>query len=98
MAEALNINILIAGRPFKLKVSADEETYVRQAAKIINDKIAEYQQTLLNRDKQDFLSMICLQFATEVLQNRNKLTNASIDKKLDQLEATLDQHLGITLF
>ncbi|MFN8283782.1 MAG: cell division protein ZapA [Chitinophagales bacterium] len=98
MAEQLNINLLIAGRPYKLKVSSDEEGYVRQAAKDINDKIAEYQKTLLTRDRQDFLSMIALQATADVLQNKNKATNANIDSKLDELEAILDKQLGLTLF
>jgi cell division protein ZapA (FtsZ GTPase activity inhibitor) len=98
MAEHLNINLLIAGRPYKLKVAQDEEGYVRQAAKEINDKIAEYQKTLLTRDRQDFLSMIALQATTDVLQNKNKATNANIDTKLDELEIILDKALGLTLF
>lgn len=98
MAEPLNINLLIAGRPYKLKVAPDEEGYVRQAAKEINDKIAEYQKTLLTRDRQDFLSMIALQATTEVLQNKNRATNANIEAKLDELEAILDKQLGLTLF
>ena len=79
-------------------MSTEEEGYVRQAAKDINDKIAEYQKTLLTRDRQDFLSMIALQSTAEVLQNKNKATNANIDAKLDELEALLDKQLGITLF
>lgn len=98
MAEHLNINLLIAGRPYKLKVAQDEEGYVRQAAKDINDKIADYQKTLLTRDRQDFLSMIALQATTEVLQSKNKATNANIDAKLDELEILLDKALGLTLF
>lgn len=98
MAEHLNINLLIAGRPYKLKVAQDEEGYVRQAAKEINDKIADYQKTLLTRDRQDFLSMIALQATTDVLQNKNKATNANIDTKLDVLEIILDKALGLTLF
>jgi len=79
-------------------VSPEEEGYVRQAAKNINDKIAEYQKTLLTRDRQDFLSMIALQSTAETLQNKNKATNANIDAKLDELEALLDKQLGLTLF
>jgi cell division protein ZapA (FtsZ GTPase activity inhibitor) len=79
-------------------VSPEEEGYVRQAAKDINDKIAEYQKTLLTRDRQDFLSMIALQSGAEVLQNKNKATNANIDAKLDELEVILDKQLGLTLF
>jgi len=81
-----------------LKVTPEEEGYVRQAAKDINDKIAEYQKTLLTRDRQDFLSMIALQSTAEALQNKNRATNANIDAKLDELEALLDKELGLTLF
>lgn len=99
MAEANNINILIAGRPYKLKVAADEESFVRQAAKEINDKVTEYQQSLLNRDKQDFLSMIALQTMTDILQSKNRISNsAALEAKFDELEQLLDKQLGLTLF
>ncbi|MCB0513742.1 MAG: cell division protein ZapA [Bacteroidetes bacterium] len=99
MAEQNNINIMVAGRPYKLKVSAEEESFVRQAAKEINDKISEFQKTLLTRDKQDFLSMIALQTTADMLQSKNKITNsASLETKFDELEQLLDRSLGITLF
>ena len=99
MAEQNNINIIVAGRPYKLKVSGDEESFVRQAAKEINDKISEFQKTLLTRDKQDFLSMIALQTTADMLQSKNKITNsASLEAKFDELEQLLDKSLGITLF
>jgi cell division protein ZapA (FtsZ GTPase activity inhibitor) len=72
---------------------------VRQAAKEINDKISEYQRTLLTRDKQDFLSMIALQATTDVLQSKHKISNtASLEAKFDELEQLLDRSLGLTLF
>lgn len=99
MAEANNVNIMIAGRPYKLKVTAEEESFVRLAAKEINDKISEYQKTLLTRDRQDFLSMIALQASAEILQTKNKISNAaSLEAKFDELEQLLDKSLGITLF
>jgi cell division protein ZapA len=99
MADQNNINIIIAGRPYKLKVSSDEESFVRQAAKEINDKVSEYQKTLLTRDKQDFLSMIALQSTADIIQSKNKITNlSSLETKFDELEQLLDKSLGITLF
>ncbi|QQR97679.1 MAG: cell division protein ZapA [Sphingobacteriales bacterium] len=99
MAQASNINIIVAGRPYKLKVSADEESFVRQAAKEINDKISEYQKTLLTRDKQDFLSMIAIQTTADIIQSKNKISNSSsLEAKFDELEQILDKALGITLF
>jgi cell division protein ZapA (FtsZ GTPase activity inhibitor) len=99
VATANNINIIVAGRPYKLKVVADEESFVRQAAKEINDKISEYQKTLLTRDKQDFLSMIALQTTADIIQSKNKISNTtSLEAKFDELEQVLDKALGITLF
>jgi cell division protein ZapA (FtsZ GTPase activity inhibitor) len=57
----LNINLNIAGRPYKLKVSHDEEALVRKTAKAINDKITSLQQQYFSQDKQDFLAMIALE-------------------------------------
>ena len=42
--EMVNINVVIADRPYRLKINQEEEDKVRDIAKAINDKIKEYTQ------------------------------------------------------
>jgi cell division protein ZapA len=93
--DQLNINVLVAGRPYKLKVEAGEEGIVRQAAKNVNDKVQEYQQQFFTKDKQDFLAMIALQTGVEALKpkNNNEGDSQFWAEKLDALNDLLDQHL-----
>ena len=41
----------------------EEEEIIRRAAKLINDRVKEYQENYAVRDKQDLLAMIALHFA-----------------------------------
>ena len=49
----ISIKINIADRVYPLKVSMEEEEIVRRAAKLINDRIKEFQENYAVRDKQD---------------------------------------------
>jgi|694.fasta_scaffold62175_3 hypothetical protein len=61
----ININVMLAERLYPLSIEPSEEATVRQAAKMINDKIKSYQQLYAAKDKQDFLAMIALTFAVD---------------------------------
>jgi cell division protein ZapA len=56
---------MLAERLYPLSIEPSEEATVRQAAKMINDKIKSYQQLYAAKDKQDFLAMIALTFAVD---------------------------------
>ncbi len=47
----ISIKINIADRVYPLKVNMEEEEVIRRAAKIINDRIKEYQDNYAVRDK-----------------------------------------------
>jgi cell division protein ZapA (FtsZ GTPase activity inhibitor) len=86
----ISIKINIADRVYPLKVNTEEEEVIRRAAKIINDRIKEYQDNYAVRDKQDLLSMCVLHYATATLKAENRVMNADAevsDKvyELDQL-------------
>lgn len=71
----ISIKINIADRVYPLKVNMDEEEVIRRAAKIINDRIKEYQENYAVRDKQDLLSMCVLHYATATLKAEKKVIN-----------------------
>jgi len=54
--EMVRITVLIAGRPYPLKINKKDEPTIRRLVKEANDKVQEFQQ-LYKKDKQDLLSM-----------------------------------------
>ena len=92
-----NITVLIAGRPYPLKIKLDDEPAIRKIVKEVNEKINHFQLTYTNKDKQDCLSMALLTYAVDLYKNTpkgNPVSDTSIDSKLSQLEKILDQFLN----
>jgi cell division protein ZapA len=86
----ISIKINIADRVYPLKVNTEEEEIIRKAARLINERIKDYQDNYAVRDKQDLLSMCVLHYATQVLQAEKKGNREDTDltakvEALDQL-------------
>ncbi len=75
----ISIKINIADRVYPLKVNMEEEEVVRRAAKLINDRIKEYQENYAVKDKQDLLSMCVLHYATTSIKAEKKASNEDTD-------------------
>ena len=80
MEEQININVIIADRPYRLKIKPSEEENVRRAAKQVNDKVKNFQNTYDAKDKQDYLAMAALLFAVDALGAGQQVE--SFDEKL----------------
>jgi cell division protein ZapA (FtsZ GTPase activity inhibitor) len=76
----ISIKINIADRVYPLKVNMEEEEIIRRAAKLINDRIKEYQENYAVKDKQDLLSMCVLHYATTSLKAEQKLPKKFISE------------------
>ncbi len=90
-----SITVLIAGRPYPLKVKADDEATVRRIVREINEKINRFQLTYTNKDKQDCLAMALLTYAVDL--HKVSVTGAKNDDlsaRLTQMENLLDQLLA----
>ena len=95
MAELLPVNILIADRTYRLRVSQQDEEILRRTVKLINDKIVEYKTQLAGKDMQDYVSMALLWFATSQSKNAGLLLQESDDEKsIDSIESILDKALA----
>lgn len=60
----LSIKINIANRVYPLTVKTEEEEAIRKTAKMINERIREYEQDYAVKDKQDLLAMCALEYGT----------------------------------
>ena len=94
MAE-LSIKVTIANRVYPLKINFSEEENIRKAAKLINEKVKEYEENFSVRDKQDLLAMTALQFANEALGSNTKISSevGSISEELSELDNLISSHL-----
>ena len=87
----ISIKINIADRVYPLKINVEEEEVVRRAAKLINDRIKEYQENYAVKDKQDLLSMCVLHYATSTLKAEKKASNedTEVAERVYNLDALL---------
>ena len=87
----ISIKINIADRVYPLRINMEEEEIVRRAAKLINDRIKEFQENYAVRDKQDLLSMCVLHYATTTLKAEQKGMNedTEVAEKVYQLDQLL---------
>lgn len=88
----ISIKINIADRIYPLRVAMEEEEIIRQAAKVINDRIKEFQESYAVRDKQDLLSMCVLHYATGMIKAERKLgeDNMEVSNRIAELESLLE--------
>ena len=87
----ININLLISGRSYPLKIKPDEEEIVRRAAKRVNEKVQEFQEQYAAKDKQDYLAMAALMSEIELQANKEKVTisDSTFFDKLREIDAML---------
>ena len=90
MAEVA-LKVLIGGRVYPLTVKQEEEQRVQEVAKLINDKMKEFELNYSVRDKQDLLAMCALNLlVTE--QNTHKKA-PELEKELLQLDLFVSDYL-----
>jgi cell division protein ZapA (FtsZ GTPase activity inhibitor) len=94
--ETKHITVLIAGRPYPLKINTSDEPAIRKIVKEVNEKLNRFQLTYTNKDKQDCLSMTLLTYAVELHKAKQLHNNddSSLNGKLSQLNALLDNVLS----
>lgn len=88
------VNILIADRNYRVKISPQDEESVRKTAALINQKMIEFKGMYAGSDMQDYISMVLLWFTTEQQQNGQKLYEMeSIQAQIDGMSAAIDKVL-----
>ncbi len=91
--DSKQLTVTIAGRPYPLKIKANDEGVIRQIVKEVNEKVNKFQLTYANREKQDCLAMALLAYAVD-LHKATSLTAASspeISDRLSRIESLLDE-------
>lgn len=94
-ANEISIKVTIGDRQYPLTINAGEEEYIRNAAKMINDKAKFYLENFAVKDKQDSIALAALDFTAEMLSvNQDKTTQTNlVDQKLVRFQQLIDSAL-----
>jgi len=88
--EMKSITVLIASRPYPLRIKVEDEKRIKDIVKDINDKISKFQLTYAQKDKQDCLAMALLTYAVDLQKQREQSEDSLIMRHLEQIEALVD--------
>ena len=75
--EMVSITVLIAGRPYPLKINKADEPSIRTIVKEINNQVNTFQLKYTTKDKQDCLSMAALTYAADLAKAKKNKSAAS---------------------
>lgn len=90
--EKYSIKVNILNRPYPLLVKSEEEEAVRNAAKLINERIKAYKERFTVNDDLDLVIMCCLELATDNLNQGLRLRGSlkQVGAKLEQIDEALN--------
>lgn len=96
--EKYSIKVNILNRPYPLLVKADEEESVRNAARLINEKVKLYKERFSVKDDLDLVIMCCLELATDNLNQANKFRRekAVAEDQLKEIDLLLNDAILTT--
>ena len=87
----VSLKILIAGRAYPLTIKQEDEQAVMLAAKMINEKVKEFEANYSVRDKQDLLAMSALNLLAA--QQSIPKKSPELEKELNQLDLFVSDYL-----
>lgn len=83
------IIVVVAGRPYPLRIAAQDEAGVRALVNEINKRFNDFQVRYANKDTQDCLVMTLLTYADE-LRSARSLADTSLEGDFAQRLKALD--------
>ncbi len=91
----LSIKIKIADREYPMKVKPEDEEKVRNAGKLISEKLRSYREQFGIDDKQDLLAMVAFDSVVDKLEmeKQEKEMDDSVVQKINQLNHLVSQSL-----
>ena len=83
----------ILDRPYKLRISPDDEQYLRRAAELIDSQSKSYGKMYAYNDRQDLLAMVALTQITRLLklEGRQQYRDTKLESRLSDINHLLDK-------
>ena len=91
----LSIKIKIADREYPMKVQPEDEEKVRNAGKLITERLRSYREQFGIDDKQDLLAMVAFDSVVDKLEmeKQEKEMDDSVVQKINHLNLLVSQSL-----
>lgn len=89
--ETLSITVWLAGRSYRIRIKPEEESAVRKAVKLADQKVTELRTHYAGKDDQDFMAMCLLSYAADTALEA--FANPLLQDELNQLSGKIDKAL-----
>ena len=93
MESGFHIKLQIAGRFYPLIIDRKDEENVRKAARVINEKVGQYQQRYRDKDGQDLLAMAAFQFVLRLIEFEEKSNDTPLITAIGEITEELEEFI-----
>jgi len=87
--ETLSITVWLAGRSYRIRIKPEEESAVRKAVKLADQKVGELRNHYAGKDDQDFMAMCLLMYASDTAIE--SFNNPVLQEELNKLSKKIDK-------
>ena len=90
----VSVKVEIADGIYSLKIKSEDERNIKEAVKLINQKIAEFEKNYGIKDKKDVMAMVTLQLVSQLAKEKNQAEQelSTLKLVLEDVEQMLIQH------
>ena len=85
----ISITVWLAGRSYRIRIKTEEESAVRKAVKLADDKITEMKTHYAGKDAQDFVAMTLLSYAADSAVE--SFNNPLLQEELEKMSKKIDK-------
>jgi len=87
----LSITVWLSGRSYRIRIKPEEESAVRKAVKLADDKVNEMKTHYAGKDDQDFIAMTLLSYAADsaVESFNNPLLQDELNKMSKKIDGVI---------
>ena len=85
----LSITVWLAGRSYRLRIKPEEESAVRKAVKLADEKVNEMRTHYAGKDDQDFMAMCLLSYAADTAVET--FNNPLLQEELNKMSRKIDK-------
>ena len=89
--DLISITVWLSGRSYRIRIKPEEESAVRKAVKLADDKVNEMKSHYAGKDDQDFMAMTLLSYAADsaVESFNNPLLQDELNKMSKKIDAVI---------
>jgi cell division protein ZapA len=89
---SITITVWLAGRSYRIRIKPEEESAVRKAVKLADEKVNEMRNSYAGKDDQDFMAMSFLTYASDMAIET--FNNPVLQEELNKMSKKIDKALG----